>query len=627
MSNLVHSIRPARKPSCCLAAFAILSFGALTAAAQQAGNGSLNGAYYMRYLGANTQDGVRKPLSFQGIITFDGAGKCTLADQGGVTMETANHSLSYYTRVNYHLASNGTGWIENPFTDFDYYITFGIAEGGRAIVGSSLGSPLIDLFVAVPVSTGASTAALTGKYHMAGIEFRNGDANLTRDAFFPATFDGRGGLADISIVGKSKNQRNSKLTQISSGAAYSVASNGKGTLTLPAPIGVLPENQLLAGDKTLYVSPDGALFIAGSAAGYDLTVGIKAFSGSSPNNSFGGVYFKGGVGWSDDPEDYAYGFDSYFGAMNEISSLKMEVYDQGRTIEGGIVDDFVSSQSVDLGTDGVMPGSKALGASGTFMIGSGGEGTAYLLSLRVKSPAMTGSGVFLNPQGVVNAASNTPFTTNLAPGEFVSLYGSGLSPVTLGAPSLPLPTTLGGVRVIFNGTPAPIYYVSPTLISAIIPYSVPEQQMIEISVENNGVASNVVEGITGITAPGIFTIPSGGLGNGAALHADYSLVSTANPARAGETVLIFLTGLGAVKPSVTAGAPAPSNPASSVSNWVEVYLDGRAAKVSYAGLVPGVAGLYQLNVTIPAGLTPGNIQIEIDTSDSTNVLATLPVGK
>jgi uncharacterized protein (TIGR03437 family) len=104
----------------------------------------------------------------------------------------------------------------------------------------------------------------------------------------------------------------------------------------------------------------------------------------------------------------------------------------------------------------------------------------------------------------------------------------------------------------------------------------------------------------------VFTVPSGGVGEAAVLHADFSLVSNSSPAKMGETVQLFLTGLGAVSPAVAAGSAAPSS--TTVVNPVDIYIDDASgnfsqAKVLYQGLAPGLGGLYQVNFTVPTGLT------------------------
>ena len=196
------------------------------------------------------------------------------------------------------------------------------------------------------------------------------------------------------------------------------------------------------------------------------------------------------------------------------------------------------------------------------------------------------------------------------------------------ASTVPLPLTLGGVQVSIGGKPAPLYYVSPTVISALVPYSFPtDGNYQDVQVIDNGAASNTVRVTSGYTSPGIFTVPAGGIGNGAILHAvDYSLVSTDNPAKTGETVLMFVTGLGVVSPLIADGAAGPTNPLS-LATPPNVYIDNVEAKVLFAGLAPYLTGLYQLNVTIPGGVSTGNVSIEIDTYDGTTTMATIPTGE
>src|SRR4029077_8751207 len=111
------------------------------------------------------------------------------------------------------------------------------------------------------------------------------------------------------------------------------------------------------------------------------------------------------------------------------------------------------------------------GAGGTVRIGSG-IGPFLGLNVAVAAPNLSGQGVFLNPVGVVNAASSAPFTAGIAPGELLTLYGTNLSTDTQIAATVPFPTMLAGVQVMMNGIAAPIYVVSPGQISAIVPYGV-----------------------------------------------------------------------------------------------------------------------------------------------------------
>jgi uncharacterized protein (TIGR03437 family) len=180
---------------------------------------------------------------------------------------------------------------------------------------------------------------------------------------------------------------------------------------------------------------------------------------------------------------------------------------------------------------------------------------------------------------------------------------------------------LGGVTVTVNGTAAPIYLVSSGQINFLVPYAVTGTTA-NIIVKNSTGTSNTVTLPLATTSPGIYSVDFSGAGYGVILHADYSLVTTTSPASPGETVQIFLTGLGAVKPSVADGVAAPSSPLSLValtSSQLTVYMNGQTAAVQFAGLAPGFPGLYQLNVTIPTNLNAvGQVDVAINTPDAFN---------
>ena len=118
-------------------------------------------------------------------------------------------------------------------------------------------------------------------------------------------------------------------------------------------------------------------------------------------------------------------------------------------------------------------------------------------------PALTGGGVFVNPQGVLNAAGFAPAGNPISPGEFIAIFGSGFVTTSRTA-TPPYPPTLGGVTVQINGKPAPLYFVSATQINALVPYST---QGPTATIVVQGVASsNTATVPVAATAPGIFTL-------------------------------------------------------------------------------------------------------------------------
>ena len=608
---------------------------AVPLAAQLPSNATLQGTYYFRYLGVNSapSDKARSAL---GTLSFDGNGKVQVtAQQINNTNPGTNQPVNVSTTVTYSVLSSGLFSMANPFASTGTTLFGGVGMG--AVVASSTDSAFCDLFVAIPAGTGASAATVSGTYQFASLEFLNGDFGSTRDTFFSLTADGKGGLGNVTVKGTAVNLNHQATTQTSTGATYTVSGNGSGTVTFPAPSGVATANQLLTGTKTLYVSPDGNLILGGSATGYDMFLGIKALSGGN-STPLSGIYFTGLL--ENDASPNGAGIYASEGSANEVSNTLELAHERANNDGFAGYDLTYDDGGFGFKADGTVSFSKsqyAAGAGGNFAIGSGNSDN-YQLALYVKSTPLNGTGVFLNPRGVVNAANNIPFTAQVAPGELVTLNGTGLYTGDLQvAGSLPFPTTLGGVKATVswtvNGanssTDMPLYYVSSTAIAAIVPYGVPSDgSFLTFQVNNNGSMSNTVLSFSGITQPGVFTLPPGGVGSGAILHSDFSVVSSASPAKVGETVQIFLTGLGPVNPAVAAGAAGPTNPLSTVTNNVDVGVDGIAAKVSYQGLAPQLAGLYQLNVTIPTGVTAGtDVTLEISTTDADNIQATIPIAK
>jgi uncharacterized protein (TIGR03437 family) len=271
-----------------------------------------------------------------------------------------------------------------------------------------------------------------------------------------------------------------------------------------------------------------------------------------------------------------------------------------------------------------------LGANGNGFVGTAqdqNDARGYELDLGIRMPPLAGSGVFLNPQGVVNGASFSPAGNSIAPGEFITLFGSNLAPNTQTA-TPPYPPGLSGVSVLINGRQAPIYLISSGQINVLVPYATAGPTA-TITVNNDGTSSNTVTVPVSATAPGVFSLNRNGIGPGAILHADFSLVNTAHPAKIGETVLVFLTGLGAVNPPVADGTAGGATPLSKAAATVNVLIGGVTATVGYAGLAPGFPGLYQINVTVPAALVvtaTGPFPFAIQTPESFNDQVDLIVG-
>ena len=223
---------------------------------------------------------------------------------------------------------------------------------------------------------------------------------------------------------------------------------------------------------------------------------------------------------------------------------------------------------------------------------------------------------------VVNAASNIPQglfpNAGLAQGSIFVAYGANLGPVALvAAPALPLPTSagLGGtsISVTVGGTTvnAPMVYSFASQVAAVLPSNTPV---------GNGtlkVTYNGLSGSTPITVVasnfGISTVNESGSGAAVLTFPNYSVVSNANSAATGDTLILWGTGLGPLPPGAS-DADSAAGPLG-ISPSIQVYVGGVAAQVLYAGRTPGGVALDQINFLVPAGVPTGcNVPIIVQTA-------------
>jgi uncharacterized protein (TIGR03437 family) len=210
-------------------------------------------------------------------------------------------------------------------------------------------------------------------------------------------------------------------------------------------------------------------------------------------------------------------------------------------------------------------------------------------------------------QAAVNSASfvqNTP----LAPGSFISLGGTNLSNGSASAPSIPLGTTLAGASVFMANYMLPLDYASGGLINAVSPEGINVNTSHQIVVMRGNTLSVPIAVDIGPSDPAIFTYPvTGAPQQGAIVNvANYVVAQPATPVSAGNTLAIFGTGMGTVDQPVMDGAGAPGSPPADTLLTPTVTIGGVPANVIFSGLTPGAVGLYQINVTVPTGVTPGN---------------------
>ena len=596
-----------------------------TAAAQSwdsSGNSMLNGTYYFRevfYIVGDQTGGLSNALALYDQVTFDGKGKYTmsapvLVDANGVPQRQLAISGTYT------IAASGFGFLSNPLSAGD--VIYGSVSQSGIFIGSSTEANFNDLFIAAPVvPSTATTAVFKGTYTVADMDLSNepfSDVRYAVDSMFQLNPDGAGNLGAFSVAAYVGGGGSSAYTQNLAASKYSF-SNGAWVLSFPNNA----NNPLLVGQKYVYSSPDGSFIFGGSPAAADFFVGVRM---DTKTPALGGLYFQAGI--DEDESNLSSGYallDTYYGSLSAGNGAIVG-HQRLSDVFFNYATGSTYSDSYTLKSDGTYSTSYmkyAVGAGGAIRIGSG-IGPYLGLTVALAAPAPSGTGVYINPQGVVNAASFAPFTAGVSPGDLITVYGSNLSAGTTFASVVPFPTTLGNVQVKINGLPAPIYYVTPGQISVIVPYAA-TTPVATIQVTNGDTASNTVTSLINLSTPGVFTIPSGGIGYAAALHADYSAVTPKNPAVIGETISVYLTGLGAVNPGVPDGAAGPADTLSKTTSTITADISGLAATVTYAGLAPQLAGLYQLNLTIPTGVTAGDNTLDVAGLDSYSSEALIPV--
>ncbi len=336
----------------------------------------------------------------------------------------------------------------------------------------------------------------------------------------------------------------------------------------------------------------GNVVVTGATQSTNFPVSTNALQSKSPlaTSQIGG----GGSGFLSiiDPTGKTLIYGSYFGGSSADVPTSIAIDGSGNILLGGV------AMSTDYPT--VKPNQATYGGgssdgflakfTGLTTSGGGGGSTST-------APAVTAA-------GITNVASYQ--SGSVSPGEILAIFGSNLGPAT---PALfavaggKIGSSLGGTTVTFDGVAAPLIYTSATQIDAIVPYSVYGKSTTQIVIQYNSQSSTALSIPVVPAVPGLFKV---GTSQGAILNHDGSVNSASNPAEIGSVVVLFLTGEGQTDPAGTDGLVATSTYPKPLLP-VSVTIGGQSVTPAYAGAAPyEVAGMMQVNATVPSGITPGN---------------------
>ncbi len=222
---------------------------------------------------------------------------------------------------------------------------------------------------------------------------------------------------------------------------------------------------------------------------------------------------------------------------------------------------------------------------------------------------------------VVNAAN---FTSPVAPGGLITVFGNQLSPVNLATSEVPLPTALADSCLTVNGLPMPILFVSPNQVNAQIPFQTVGNVTLILRTPGGTSDNYNLQILPG--APSVFQVNAPGEQNvtvpAIIRNDDGGLITDSHPIhRTGNTALvIYGTGLGQTAPAVQNGTPSPQSPLAVAISQPVVTLGGVPLPLIYFGLTPGEVGVNQINVSVPSNVPVGFVPLVISQEGSSTTV-------
>ncbi len=194
--------------------------------------------------------------------------------------------------------------------------------------------------------------------------------------------------------------------------------------------------------------------------------------------------------------------------------------------------------------------------------------------------------------------------------------------------------TSQGATVVIAGEPAPIFYASNGQLNAAIPFDVMPNTSQQILVTRDTTISVPISVDVAPAQPAVFLAPVANAPNQGSIFAVRTtssgqtsfLAGPSSPAAAGDTLVIYCDGLGAVNQTIAPGAAAPASPAAKTNDQPQVTIGGQTSTVAFSGLTPGLVGVYQINAVVPAGVTAGDqVPVVINISGQISPAVTIAV--
>jgi uncharacterized protein (TIGR03437 family) len=245
----------------------------------------------------------------------------------------------------------------------------------------------------------------------------------------------------------------------------------------------------------------------------------------------------------------------------------------------------------------------------------------YLTKLTLSPGAANPNPPSINPGGINPLYSSA---TTIQPGAWAQMYGTNLGPSGVTLWKGDFAATLGGITVTVNGKPASLYFVSPTQLNFQAPDDTATGSVPVAVTTANGTATSIVTLgtvgpsfllLNGLHVTGIILRPDGSGSQSKGTAGSYDLLGPTGSsfgyptvaAKAGDTIELFGVGFGPTNPPVTAGKALAPGVFGTATNTIQLTINGKTLTPSFAGITQ--AGLYQFNLTLPAGLGTGDVPL------------------